>query len=109
MTLAPGHGYYRRYEGITPGCSHTARDAAAHEVLWCRKTCLQHTGDIFCQVERLRVQKAGTPMLNWVVRQLVWMSYQDRPLLPLLMAENTFRIKLFHNRPAGPNFRPSRM
>ena len=64
------------------------------QVLWCRKTCLQHTGDIFCQVERLRVQKAGTPMLNWVVRHLVSMSYQDRPLLPLLMASNCFTTGL---------------
>ena len=79
------------------------------QVLWCRKTWLQHTGDIFCQVERLRVQKAGAPMLDWVVQQLVWMSAQDMPLLPLLMAENTFRTMLFHSRAAGPNFRPSRM
>ena len=34
---------------------------------------------------------------------------QDTLLLPLLVAENTCRVMLYHARALGPNFRPSRL
>ena len=34
---------------------------------------------------------------------------QDELLLPLLLGEKTWAVRIFHNRWLGPGFRPSRM
>ena len=103
--------------------------AALTQVLWCRRTWLETTGNTFCQVGRVRVNKDdesfssslrkhsylmepdifnhSTDLFNFLAPHHE--TSQEALLLPLLVSEQTYRVMLYHNKGLGPGFRPSRM
>ena len=103
--------------------------AALTQVLWCRRTWLETTGNTFCQVGRVRVNKDDESFSSSLRNHSCWLepnmfnsstallnfanssheTSQEAVLLPLLVSEQTYRVMLYHNKGLGPGFRPSRM
>jgi hypothetical protein len=95
--------------------------AALTQVLWCRRTWLETTGNTFCQVGWIRVSKAETfdARSFYLIHDMLETVHKDKIpapeprqvalLLPLLAAEKTCQVMLYRNKFLGPNFRPSRM
>ena len=95
--------------------------AALTQVLWCRRTWLETTGNTFCQVGRVRVNKDdesfssslrnhsylmepdisnhSTDLFNFLAPHHE--TSQEALLLPLLVSEKTHRVMLYYNKGLG--------
>ena len=132
--MAAPIGHSGRSKGILELNSHvihtsSLQPAALTQVLWCRKTWLETTGNTFCQVGRTRVNKDHESFSSSARNHSCWLepnmfnsstallnfanssheTSQEAVLLPLLVSEQTYRVMLYHNKGLGPGFRPSRM
>lgn len=88
---------------------------ALTKVMWGWMTWHEYTYNVFCQVGRIRVLKAGgSLMVAWYLASGTFPSLlsklgQDELLLPLILGERTWAVRLFHSRSLGPGPNPSRM
>ena len=124
LAMAPTNSHGGRPQGprTTDRSVHGCNASSLPQVLWCRRTWLEYTGNTFCQVGRTRVNKAETECqtlsdtwraqnnFNRFINTSIPESWpcQDTLLLPILATERICHVMLCHNRGLGPNFRPSR-